>query len=108
MGGKPKDTGTGVAPSTLQYMDVPAFMPGQQGLLAEQLNQGYGNGGPGGVLTMADYLLNTYRPMNQIPLVQSAADVEALRRKLGIKPPNTNGSGSESGLASNPRPPFSI
>ena len=104
MGGKPKDTG--VEPSTLQYMDVPAFMPGQQGLLAQQLNAGSGNGAPSGVLAMADYLSGLYRPMNQIPLVQNAADIEALRRKLGIKSPNTGGSGfgsgSESGFVSGP------
>ena len=94
MGGSSGSATTGVQPSTLQNVNVPAFMPGQQGLLAEQLNAGFGNGQPSGILSMQDYLNGMYKPMT-VPLIQNAADMAALKAKLpkGAIGGGTGGSG---------------
>ena len=99
MGGSPGSATTGVQPSTLQNVNVPAFMPGQQGLLAQQLNAGFGNGQASGILSMQDYLNGMYKPMT-VPLIQNAADMAALKAKLP-----KGASGGTVGGAVDPRTP---
>ena len=100
MGGSSGSATTGVQPSTLQNVNVPAFMPGQQGLLAQQLNAGFGNGQASGILSMQDYLNGMYKPMT-VPLIQNAADMAALKAKL---PKGAIGGGTGGG-AVDPRTP---
>lgn len=96
MGGSSAQAETGVQPSTLQNVNVPAFMPGQQGLLAQQLNAGFGNGQASGILSMQDYLNGMYKPMT-VPLIQNAADMAALKAKLDKKTTTSTASGAATG-----------
>lgn len=63
----------------LAYMDMPAFMPGQQGLLADQLAAGYGQDAE----AFQGLLSNLYQPM-QLPIVANAADMEILAKQKPI------------------------
>lgn len=80
----------------VQYQTLPAAMPGQIGLLSQQLARGFG-GAP------ADYegLLNSYYQPMQLPVFQGAATFEALRQAipedLRIKPDDGKGGKKSSG-----------
>ena len=83
MSGGKKDDGSNSAAASpsanVQSMTVPAYFPGQQGLLASQMNAGFG-GAPGtGILDMAAYLAGLYQPM-VVPMIQSGADVAWLQK----------------------------
>lgn len=97
-GGKKDETGNSAAASpsaNVQSMTVPAYFPGQQGLLASQMNAGFG-GAPGtGILDMASYLAGLYQPM-VVPMIQSGADVAWLQK-------NGVGKGSSSSSSTTPR-----
>ncbi len=104
MGGSSGSATTGVQPSTLQNVNVPAFMPGQQGLLAQQLNAGFGNGQASGILSMQDYLNGMYKLMT-VPLIQNAADMAALKAKLPKGAIGGTGSGTTGDPWTDPRTP---
>ena len=64
---------------------IPAFMPGQQGLLAQQLAAG----GYGAAPEWSGLLGGMYSDMN-VPVINGSADIAALRKQLdaqGIKAP---------------------
>ena len=85
-GGGSKTTGTGTTATEHEYAmrAMPAFMPGQQGLLAQQLASGYSSTTPA---EWAGILGQMYQPMS-MPIINGAQDIAALRRQLdaqGIK-----------------------
>lgn len=102
MSGGKKDDGSNSAAASpsanVQSMTVPAYFPGQQGLLASQMNAGFG-GAPGtGILDMAAYLAGLYQPM-VVPMIQSGADVAWLQ-KNGVAKGTSTQTGSRGTTAS--------
>ncbi|MBW3099234.1 hypothetical protein [Pseudohoeflea coraliihabitans] len=70
------------AEQTLQVplQEYAAFYPGQQGLLAQQMQQGYD-----GLLSDHQNAMSYYQPMS-IPMINRPGDVTAYVENLGLEP----------------------
>lgn len=87
-GGKKSNTNSGGGTTTTEHevamRAMPAFMPGQQGLLAQQLAGGYPSTTP---QEWSGILGQMYQPMS-MPIINGAQDIAALRQQLdaqGVK-----------------------
>ena len=84
---KPKDAAAAtpaVTPSPLQMQSFPAFQPGMQGLLANQLANGFGGGRGAAAANMAS-LSNLYRPV-EMPIIQRPDQIAEYLKRIGVKP----------------------
>lgn len=83
-GGSKKQTAT--TPATpaapaVQMQNFPAFMPGQQGLLAEQMSAGFG----APVSENMGLLSNLYKPV-QMPIISRPDQIAQYMTQIGLKP----------------------
>lgn len=84
-GGTPTPTEpTQPAVPTIPMMGFQPFQPGQQGLLAQQMAQGFG----GGILEQQQ-AMDYYRPMS-VPVITRPDEITAYLRNIGIEPVNTD------------------
>lgn len=86
MGGgsnKNKTATTPAAPAApaVQMQNFPAFMPGQQGLLAEQMSAGFG----APVSENMGLLSNLYKPV-QMPIISRPDQIAQYMTQIGMKP----------------------
>lgn len=80
---KPATTATPATPAAtpVQMQNYPAFMPGQQGLLAEQMSAGYG----APVSENMGLLANLYKPVN-MPIITRPDQIETYLKSLNLAP----------------------
>lgn len=69
------------AATPIQMQNYPAFMPGQQGLLAEQMSAGYG----APVSENMGLLSNLYKPVN-MPVISRPDQIAQYLTQIGLKP----------------------
>lgn len=77
-------TATPAAPA-VQMQNFPAFMPGQQGLLAEQMSAGFG----APVSENMGLLSNLYKPVN-MPIISRPDQIAQYLTQIGMKPITTD------------------
>ena len=75
-------TNTAPAPQNVAMQQYPAFQPGQLGLLADQMTQGFG----GAQAENMGILSNLYKPVS-MPLISKPSDIEAYLKQIGVKAP---------------------
>lgn len=83
-GGSKKQTATtpaAPAAPAVQMQNFPAFMPGQQGLLAEQMSAGFG----APVSENMGLLSNLYKPV-QMPIISRPDQIAQYMTQIGLKP----------------------
>ena len=82
-GSKNKATTTPAAPAApaVAMQNFPAFMPGQQGLLAEQMSAGFG----APVSENMGLLSNLYKPVN-MPMISRPDQIAQYMTQIGLKP----------------------
>ena len=90
MGGGNKTKATTTTPAApaapaVQMQSFPAFMPGQQGLLAEQMSAGFG----APVSENMGLLSNLYKPVN-MPMISRPDQIAQYLAQIGLKPVTTD------------------
>lgn len=86
-----KPTNTAPAAANVAMQQYPAFQPGQLGLLADQMTQGFGG-------TQAEnmgILSNLYKPVS-MPIISKPSDIAAYLKQAGVTSPTaTNSTGTD-------------
>ena len=82
-GSKDKKAATTATPAAtpVAMQNFPAFMPGQQGLLAEQMSAGFG----APVSENMGLLSNLYKPV-QMPMISRPDQIAQYMTQIGLKP----------------------
>ena len=86
-GNKDKKAATTATPAAtpVAMQNFPAFMPGQQGLLAEQMSAGFG----APVSENMGLLSNLYKPVN-MPIISRPDQIAQYLTQIGMKPVTTD------------------
>lgn len=84
-------TGNTFGDAALRYSEIPAFMPGGEQRMADQLSMGYGDQPPA---SFSSYLSNAFSPMS-VPMVSRPAELALLMESMGLTPSFSNFSGAK-------------